>query len=80
MVRVLLTGCANADTVNVTYILKPVFDLGNDTSVCKGQVFTLQPNVDGEATFVWQNGSTHPYFNVTEPATYEVTIANECGT
>ncbi|MCS3800469.1 gliding motility-associated C-terminal domain-containing protein [Niastella sp. OAS944] len=79
-VRVLLNGCANADTVNVSYILKPVFDLGHDTMVCKGQTFTLQPRVDGQATFLWQNGSTAPYFNVTEPGTYEVTIANECGT
>lgn len=78
-VRLLLNGCANADTVNVAYILKPVFDLGNDTSVCKGQTFVLQPKVQGNASFLWQNGSTSPYFNVTEPGTYEVTITNDCG-
>jgi gliding motility-associated-like protein len=79
-VRVLLNGCANADTVNITYVLKPVFDLGNDTTICKGQTLTLQPKVDEATTFLWQNGSTNSYFNVTEPGTYEVTAANKCGT
>jgi gliding motility-associated-like protein len=78
-VRVLLNGCANADTANITYTLKPVFDLGNDTSICKGQTFTLQPHVNDNATYKWQNGSTGSSFNVTEPGIYEVTVTNECG-
>jgi gliding motility-associated-like protein len=78
-VRVLLNGCANADTVNITYKLKPVFDLGNDTSICIGQIFPLKPHVDGSATYKWQNGSTGSIFNVAEAGTYEVTVTNECG-
>jgi gliding motility-associated-like protein len=76
---VLLNGCANADTANITYRLKPVFDLGNDTSICKGQTLTLQPHVNGNATYKWQNGSTGSSFNVTGPGIYEVTVTNECG-
>jgi gliding motility-associated-like protein len=79
-VRVLLNGCASADTVNIAYKLKPVFDLGNDTTICKGQTLTLQPNIKGTATYQWQNGSTSSFFDVTEPGIYEVTVANECGT
>jgi gliding motility-associated-like protein len=78
-VRVLLNGCANADTVNIAYKLKPVFDLGGDTMICKGQPFLLQPRVDGNVTYKWQNGSTAPAFTVPGAGTYAVTVTNECG-
>ena len=79
-VRVLLNGCANADTVNITYKLKPAFDLGgSDTTICKGQPLLLQAAVNGNANYKWQNGSTGSSFNVTAPGDYEVTVTNECG-
>jgi gliding motility-associated-like protein len=78
-VRVLLNGCTSADTATITYKLKPVFDLGNDTTICKGQTLTLRPNIKDDATYQWQNGSTNPFLEVTEPGTYEVTVVNECG-
>src|SRR5690606_27436663 len=45
------------DSVQVDFLTPPVFNLGNDLSLCNGETFTLKPNLT-EATYVWQDGST----------------------
>jgi len=53
------------------------FNLGNDTNLCVGENLLLdvfKPN----ATYLWQDNSTNPTFNVTQPGEYwvEVTVNN----
>ena len=49
-----------------------IYGLGNDTSMCIGD--TLQTwNFNGAYAYLWQNGSTLPYFTVYTPGTYWVT-------
>lgn len=50
-----------------------------DTSVCQPDSLVLNAFIDGSLNYVWQDGSTHPYFNVTRNGTYTVTISNACG-
>lgn len=62
--------------VNVTPL--PVVDLGPDATLCTGQSLMLDAGVPG-GTYLWQDGSTSPSFNVTGPGTYTVTVtADEC--
>jgi gliding motility-associated-like protein len=74
-----LNGCTTADTIKIVYTLKPVFDLGGDTTICTGQLLTLHPNVNGAASYTWQDGSTGATFTVSEPGVYQVTATNNCG-
>jgi Bacterial lectin len=50
-----------------------VFDLGRDTTLCAGQVLTLNPKI-ADAKFRWQNGSTAPTFGADSSGVYKVVI------
>ncbi len=50
--------CMESDSVNLTFNLSPTFDLGNDTLLCEGEVFTLNPALPVGANFMWSDGST----------------------
>jgi len=53
-------------------------NLGNDTTLCNGTAFTLNAT-NSNATYLWQNGTTNPTFNVTTAGTYWVQVTNNCG-
>lgn len=50
--------------------------LGNDTSVCAS--LTLDATVAGATSYVWQDGSTGPFYTVTSPGTYWVIASEGC--
>ncbi|HTR31053.1 MAG TPA: gliding motility-associated C-terminal domain-containing protein [Puia sp.] len=51
-----------------------------DTTVCleNGPV-TLDAFIDSAFKYVWQDGSTNPWFKATRDGTYTVTVSNGCG-
>ena len=62
--------------VNVTPL--PVVNLGPDKTFCAGEDTLLNASVPG-GTYLWQDGSTSGFYNVTGPGTYSVTVtANNC--
>ena len=73
-----LDGCKKADTVVVNFIDKPVFSLGRDTSLCEGMELRLDPRI-GNASYLWQDGSTAPFYIVKTPGIYKLTATNGCG-
>ena len=79
-VTVTANGCSNSDNIAVAYNPNPVVDLGGDQSLCAGDQVVLDATTPG-ATYVWQNGSTAPTFNVSGPGTYDVDVTvNGCTT
>jgi PKD repeat protein len=48
-----------------------IYGLGNDTSLCSGSLLRTS-NFNGAKTFTWQDGSTKPYFLITQPGIYWV--------
>jgi gliding motility-associated-like protein len=54
-------------------------DLGNDTTICNGGNLLLDATTAG-ATYIWQDNSTNPTFNVTTSGTYYVEVSNACDT
>jgi gliding motility-associated-like protein len=72
-------GCYDSDTVNLTIIDDGTeVSLGNDTLLCYGSEFVLNPGVFDDIQ--WQDGSINPTFTVTQPGIYWVTVFGECGT
>lgn len=72
--------CGNFDdSIEVNFINKPQIELGNDTTICPGDVVTLKisnPNTN----YTWQDSSTRNYFNITKTGMYWVRANNWCGT
>lgn len=67
-----------SDTINVAFNPLPIIDLGNDTTLCEGEVLTLDASTTN-ATYLWQDNSTNPTLDVTQQGTYSVTTtANNC--
>lgn len=79
-VEVTTLGCSSTDEIEIFYTDFPVVDLGNDTLICADDELLLDAYYDDLTTYMWQNNSNLPTFNVTEPGTYSVTLQNICGT
>lgn len=77
-VEVTVDSCSSTDTIVVDYIPLPIINLDNYTSICQGETLTLDVSTSN-ASYLWQDNSKNPFFNVTEPGTYwvEVTV-NGC--
>lgn len=68
-------GCIGTDTITINYTPTPVVNLGNDTTICQGQNVLLNATNAG-ASYLWQNNSVAPTFNVNQTGTYWVTVNN----
>ncbi len=72
-VDVTVNGCTGSDAIVVDYDPIPVVDLGNDTMLCDGQSLLVDATTTG-GSYLWQDGSTGPTFNVTDAGTYAVDV------
>lgn len=63
------------DTVNVIVNTPDFIDLGDDLTLCEGQLWTFNVLTPG-ATYLWQDGSTLPTLTVDEDGTYSVTVTD----
>lgn len=61
VVQAELNGCFRTDTVAVTFIDVPGSFLGADKEICTGNQVRLEPMIPS-ASYLWQDGSTNPYF------------------
>jgi len=74
-----VNGCIARDTMIVQHVYSlPAFSLGNDFTLCVGQQRTL--DAGNYQKYVWHDGSTARYFNVTAPGSYWVKVIdnNNC--
>lgn len=70
--------CTIYDTIKVTYKPIPKVELGNDTTLCDGQVIKLGKDV-GPALYAWSGGIPGIYRTVTTSGTYALfTSLNGC--
>ncbi len=72
-------GCKNSDTIKLSMINIPKFDLGEDTIFCEGHYLTLNPKLN-QVDYLWQDGSTDSVYYASETGTYRLRAANICGT
>ncbi len=73
--------CLNTDSIYVHFTPTPsVSSLGSsDTTACDGKSIILKPEADSTFQYLWQDGSTQPYYEVTHSGNYAVKISNSCG-
>lgn len=69
------SGCDSLVTINLTAGLN--IDLGSVTQLCLGDSLVLRPG--SFKSYLWQDGSSMPYYNVTTGGTYWVNVTNENG-
>lgn len=66
--------CTATDTININFAIPPVINLGQDTTLCNGQSLFLDVFTPG-ATYLWQDSTTNPYYNITQSGTYAVEVS-----
>jgi gliding motility-associated-like protein len=77
--QVTADGCTGRDSVNVSFIAPPAFDLGKDTFMCNNSSITLYAPAITGALYFWNNGSSFPYTVASYAGTYTVKITvNGC--
>jgi gliding motility-associated-like protein len=76
--EITIRGCKTIDSVKVAYVSGASFSLGNDTTLCAGQVLNYNFSING-AIFKWQDGSTAPQYLVNKAGTYKLEVStNAC--
>lgn len=70
----------NAIRANITVSVMgaPELDLGQDTTLCKGESLLLDASAMN-TNYLWQDNSTQSTFSVTEEGIYSVEAINDCG-
>lgn len=70
-------GCDSIINLQLTVSPKPVIHLGKDTILCEGDTLRLDVTTLN-AIYVWQDGSTLPYYIVTQDGQYHVSVKTNC--
>ena len=71
------SGCISTDSIIVDYKPLPTVNLGKDTILCEGNI--LQLNAGNSDTYLWQDGTTTPFYSVSQQGTYYVQVTkNNC--
>lgn len=78
-VRVANVCGATYDTIVVQPQSKPSVNLGNDTTICQGDVLLLNAFYPG-ATYTWHDNTTGSVKGASLPGVYWVDVTNSCGT
>ncbi|MFK7948205.1 MAG: T9SS type A sorting domain-containing protein [Saprospiraceae bacterium] len=73
-------GCTGSDSVVVSSLNTPTFNLGSDTTLCDGSTITLDATAaTSGVTYAWAGGSTMPMLTVNTAGNYQVTATNSSG-
>ena len=66
--------CSGRDSIEVSFLSTPFFDIGTDTSYCDIEFITL--NAGNAETYAWSNGATSPSINVSNSGIYWADASN----
>jgi len=69
-------SCTSVDTISVNFADYPTLDLGEDTSICPGEVLTYDFTNQAQ-TLLWSDGSTSPQNSFNNTQNIWVIAANE---
>lgn len=78
-VTVSIGDCSISDTIQIEFI-DISSNLGNDTTICLGDVLILDVSDPLITNYVWQDGSVNSSFVVNASGTYYVDMTSNCGT
>jgi gliding motility-associated-like protein len=73
-----LNGCTYRDSIYVLFKPLPNVNLGSDTTLCEDVTYPLNVT-NPSSTYIWQDGSNTPNYNITQPGSYRVKVTmNGC--
>ena len=77
--------CDNPSTISsfdfeIINVALSDLNIGNDTTLCDGEILTLDATQPNSHTYEWQNGSTNPSIQISQSGNYSVTVTNPCNT
>jgi gliding motility-associated-like protein len=76
-----LDDCTENSSLQVDYYEATSLELGEDITICKTQPLVLAPEITGPpATFLWQDGTSTPSYDVQNSGTYSLILTNICET
>lgn len=79
-VAVTVNNCSSIDSIVVNPSPFQAAILGNDTTICLGETYTLNAST-GNGVYFWQDNSSNATFNVSQPGTYWVAVTSSaCST
>ena len=70
--------CSNSDTISITINQLPIVDLGEDLSICMGDIVQLDAQNPG-AEYLWSNDSISKLIDVFETGEYNVLVTDVNG-
>ncbi|MTI33546.1 gliding motility-associated C-terminal domain-containing protein [Xanthovirga aplysinae] len=70
-------NCTLYGSINVELRDPLVLELGNETTLCYGQVLQFDVSVEN-GKYLWNDGSTSPNYTIQKEGTYSVSIDNGC--
>ncbi len=70
-----ILSCSATDTIHVSFINPPVVNLGNDTTLCAANNYTLDAANAG-ANYLWNTGATTQTININTTGTYWVIVGS----
>lgn len=79
IVKVVDKGCELTDTCTINYEYSPTLNLGNDTIKCEGDIIHFDLSFPN-STFLWQDLSMNPIYDIGKAGNYYCTVSNFCGT
>ena len=71
-------GCKGDTTVNITIQELPIVNLGNDSTLCKGDEITISASNSG-ASYLWNTGDHSQTINITLDGEYKVVVTDNIG-
>lgn len=71
-------GCSDKDSLQLTVNLIPNINLGNDTTLCKGDYINLKAFTP-QTSYEWNNGAISPSINILKAGIYSVLVSDEIG-
>lgn len=69
-------NCSSHDTIDVTFLLTPEIDLGNDTIICDVATLILDASTADADSYVWNTAETTPIISVNVSGIYDVVVNN----
>lgn len=73
-----LKGCTASDTIVFSSHPDPFLDLGDDTTLCTGESYSLNAGSHPNSTITWQDGSHEQIYYLNTPGLYYATV-NQMG-
>jgi gliding motility-associated-like protein len=78
-VKCIANGCGEiTDTIHIGYYNTPTLNLGNDTTICKGNTVQLAAQ-QGFNNYLWSTGDTVNQITINQQGVYTLEVISNCG-